>query len=442
MTKMDSKFAHDPKRWGGIGYVLTGLVVIVGAFGGLMLWSTTAELEGAVVAQGELRVESKAKPVQHREGGVVGAIFVKEGDLVKAGDPLVRLDPTTQEASFEIVDAQLIEALARKARLLAERDEAGDVSFPREVLERAASNFEVEAIARDQRNLFIARLEGFRKQNQQLGERIGQLRNEIDAVNSRRTGFETQLISVREELVVQNRLLERGLTTRTRLQEFRREQARIDGEIGALDAEEARLRRQIQETEIEITRLNESRREEAIENLREVEAQVVELQQRMIVAQDALQKIELRAPQDGIVQDMAVYAPGAVVQSGEQILSIVPISDRLVLEARIPPNERDRVRVGGDADVQFTAFNQRTTPKLTGEVTKISADRKIDEATAASYFSVEILVPEAERARLDKDSELVPGIQAQIFITTESRTPLNYLLKPLTDNFGKAFKER
>jgi len=442
MTKMDSKFAHDPKRWGGIGYVLTGLVVIVGAFGGLMLWSTTAELEGAVVAQGELRVESKAKPVQHREGGVVGAIFVKEGDLVKAGDPLVRLDPTTQEASFEIVDAQLIEALARKARLLAERDEARDVSFPREVLERAASNFEVEAIARDQRNLFIARLEGFRKQNQQLGERIGQLRNEIDAVNSRRTGFETQLISVREELLVQNRLLERGLTTRTRLQEFRREQARIDGEIGALDAEEARLRRQIQETEIEITRLNESRREEAIENLREVEAQVVELQQRMIVAQDALQKIELRAPQDGIVQDMAVYAPGAVVQSGEQILSIVPISDRLVLEARIPPNERDRVRVGGDADVQFTAFNQRTTPKLTGEVTKISADRKIDEATAASYFSVEILVPESERARLDKDSELVPGIQAQIFITTESRTPLNYLLKPLTDNFGKAFKER
>jgi len=128
--RMDSKFAHDPKRWGGIGYVLTGLVVIVGAFGGLMLWSTTAELEGAVVAQGELRVESKAKPVQHREGGVVGAIFVKEGDLVKAGDPLVRLDPTTQEASFEIVDAQLIEALARKARLLAERDEAGDWTAP------------------------------------------------------------------------------------------------------------------------------------------------------------------------------------------------------------------------------------------------------------------------------------------------------------------------
>lgn len=435
-------YAHDPRRWGAWLPVLSGFFVIIALFGGMFYWSMNTQLNGAVIAQGELRVESNQKPVQHREGGVVGEIFVRDGDRVKAGDPLLRLDQTTQEASLEIVDTQLTQFLAERARLLAERDEVDRIEFPRDVLGRAATDPDVDKVVRDQRNLFAARRAGYRQQGQQLGERIGQLRNEIQAVEARREGFDTQLISVREELAVQRGLLERGLTTRSRMQDFRREEARIIGEIGALNAEESRLRRQIQETEIEITKLRESRREEAIERLREVDTRAVEMQQRMIVAKDALRKIELRSPQDGIVQDMTIFAAGAVVRPGEPIMVIVPTEDRLVLEARVETSKRDQISIGQPARVRFTTFNHRKTPELNAEVLKISADRKIDDATQIPYFAVEILISDEERARLGEENVLVPGMPADIFIQTEARTPLTYLLKPLTDNFERAGRER
>lgn len=441
MTALADEFAHDPKRWSALRYTLFGLLLIIGLFGGMGYWSVATEIHGAVIAQGELRVESNSKPVQHHEGGIIGAIFVRDGDEVKAGDPLVRLDKTTQEANRSIVDTRLIEFGAQRARLMAERDEESRVEFPDEVLRRAAVDPEVQIVVIDQRKLFNARLESYRQQLAQLSERVGQLENGIDASKSRRVGFDSQLSSIREELVIQQRLLDRGLTTRTRLQQFRREEARIVGEIGALEAEEARLQRQIQETEIERTRLRETRREEALAQLREVETTLAELKQRLIVADDALSKIELRAPQNGIVQDMTVFAPGAVVGPGEPIMMIVPTTDRLILEARVEPSKRDDVNIGGEARVRFVAFNQRTTPELIGSVHKISADRKLDEAQGFSYYQVEILVPEEERNRLGEENELVPGLPAEIYIQTEKRTPLNYLLKPLTDNFNRALRD-
>lgn len=442
MALADPSYAHDPNKWGARGYILGGLMVIIGLFGGLLFWSMSTELHGAIIAPGELRVETSAKPIQHHEGGIVSAIYVKDGDFVKVGDLLVGLDPTMQEASFEIVDAQLIESLASKARFLAERDEQRDVTFSNEVLERAGADPEIRKIAIDQRNLFIARLESFFQQNQQLRERVGQLQNEISAAQARRAGYVTQRVSMMEELAAQDRLMARGLTTRSRVQEFRRELARIDGEIGAFDADVARLRRQIQETQIEMTRMRETRREEAISQLREVEAQIVELRQRMIVAKDALKKIELRAPHDGVVQDMAIYAPGAVVGPAEELMTIIPTSDRLILTAKIQTNKRDQLRIDGEARVRFTAFNQRTTPELNGIVSNISYDRKVDEQDGSNYYEVEILVPEEERERLSEENVLVPGLPAEIYIQTDSRTPLNYLLKPILDNFNRAGRER
>jgi HlyD family secretion protein len=407
----------------------------------MTVWGVGTELEGAIVAQGELRVETKSKPVQHREGGVVGAIFVKNGDVVKAQQPLIRLDQTTQEASLTIVDSQLLEFLARRARLLAVRDEKTSVIFPDLVLERAADDTELDEVVTGQRNLFESRLSGYRQQRAQLIERIAQLENEIRASQARRKGFDTQLESIEEEVRMQQDLLDRGLSIRSRVEGFRREGARIDGEIGALLSDEARLRRQIQETKIEITRLREARREEAISELRDVETRIAELRQRMIVATDALKKIELRAPSDGVVEDLSVFAVGAVVAPGEPVMTIVPVADRLILEAKVATTDRDKVYLSQPTRVLFSAFNRNTTPELNGEVFTISADRKIDEVTGAPYFGVEILLTEEERNRLGDENELVPGMPAEIYIQTEARTPLNYLLKPILDNFEPAFKQ-
>ena len=441
MSRSKPVYAHDPTRWRARRYVFAGAVVVIGLFGGMSYWSVNSELEGAVIAEGVLRVETKSKPVQHQEGGIVGAIFVKNGDVVKARQPLIRLDQTTQQASLAIVDNQLLEFLARRARLLAVRDERTSITFPEVVLGEARRDAELSDVVRGQQNLFSARLSGYRQQRAQFAERIAQLENEIRASQSRKQGFDTRLSSLDEDIQTQQGLLDRGLSTRPRLQELLREKARMEGEVGALDAEEARLLRQIQETRIEITRLREARREGALDELRDVEARIAELRQRKIVASEALRRIELRAPVDGVVEDLAVFAPGAIVAPGEPIMTIVPISDRLILEARVSTDKRDKIFLSQPTRVRFRAFNQRTTPELNGEVVSISADRKIDDVNGFPYYGVEILLTDDERARLGEENELVPGMPAEIYIQTEGRSPLNYMIKPILDNFEPAFKE-
>jgi len=434
-------YAHDPTRWRARRYVLAGGVVIVGLFGGMTYWGLNAELEGAVVADGTLRVETRSKPVQHQVGGIVGAIFVKDGDIVTARQPLLRLDRTTQQARMAIYEGQLMEVLARRARLNAVRDERTAVTFPDAVLSGMQDDPELQEMVRGQNNLFASRLSGYRQQRAQLAERIAQLENEILASQARRRSARTQLDSYDEDLKREQGLLDRGLSTRSQVQPILRDRARVEGEIGALEAEEARLRRQIQETRIEVTRLRESRRERALDELREVEARIAELQQSRIVAGEELRRIEVRAPVDGVVQDLAVFAPGAIVAPGEQIMTIVPVADRLILAAQVPTVNRDKISLGQPTRVLFSTFNQRTTPELDGEVVSISADRKVDEVTGMPYYAVEIVITDEERARLGAENELVPGMPAQIFIRTESRSPLNYLLKPILDNFAPAFKD-
>ena len=442
MTPQKPDYAHDPKKWKAGGYTLSGVVIIAALFGGLGYWSMTQEISGAVVASGELRVESKQKPVQHAEGGVVGELFVREGQQVSAGQPLLRLEQITQDATRAILESQINELDARKARLLAERDSQRTLTFPGPLLDKAANDSEVDKVVRSQRSLFAARLSGYRQQAAQLRERVGQIQSEIAGSQSRIVSFRDQLVSVDGERDRLTKLRDQGLTTEDRVQGVLRERARIDGEIGALESNIARLRRQIQETRIEMTRLREARREEAIAELREVQGRMNEIDQRIVVADESIRKIELRSPQDGVVQDLAVFAAGAVVSPGQPIMMIVPTADRLVLEAKVEPTKRDQVNIDGPARVVFSTFNQRTTPQLSGKVVKISPDRKIDELTGAAYFAVEVLLSEEERDKLGSENVLVPGLPAEIFIETDKRTPMSYLLKPLTDNFGRAFREK
>jgi HlyD family secretion protein len=314
--------------------------------------------------------------------------------------------------------------------------------FPPELVEKAKTNPDLAKNMKDQLGLFQARLTNYGQQVGQLKERIGQLDSQIAGTEARKRSFETQVAAVTEELRIQADLLTQKLTTRTLSQEFVREKARLEGEMGALDADAARLRGQIQETGIEITRLQETRLESSIDELRDVESKIAELQQRLIVAEEDLSRTDLTSPQDGVVQDMAVFAVGAVVAPGEKIMNIVPTADRLILKGRIDPSKRDQVLIGQPTLVKFSAFNRRTTPELNGEVVKISADRKLDQQSGRAFYEVEIFIPDEERNRLDKEDLLVPGLPAEVYIQTGSRTPLSYFLKPLTDSFARAFRER
>ena len=435
-------FAHDPKKWKAGKHILIGTVIIVALFGGGGWWATHTEISGAVVASGELRVETKQKPVQHPEGGVVGEIFVREGEVVELGQPLLRLEQITQDATRAILESQITELAARKVRLLAERDSDRALSFPPDLLEKERRGGEGSKVVSDQRSLFAARLAGYRQQAAQMRERVGQIQSEIAGSQSRISSFRNQLVSVEGERVRVKTLLDQGLTTETRLQEILREKARIEGEIGALESNTSRLTRQIQETRIEMTRLRESRREEAIAELREVQGGINEIEQRIVVADESIRKIQLVSPQAGAVQDLTVFAAGAVVYPGQPIMMIVPTTDRLVLEAKVDPTKRDQVVVDGPARVRFSTFNQATTPELNGTVVNISYDRKIDEVSGAPYFSVEVLLSDDERKRLGEENKLVPGLPAEIFIETGKRTPMSYILKPLADNFARAGNEK
>ena len=442
MTTANDYFAYDHKRWRADGHIIFGFIAILLAFGGVGWWSVATELHSAVIAPGEVRVESSLKPIQHTTGGLVGEILVRDGDHVTAGDVLLRFDRTSTAATLAIVDAQLDELLARRARLQAEVNGDSEVTFPLELVAKGKTTPELQKNMDDQRSLFHARLTNYGQQVSQLKERIGQLQNQIAGTEARRRSYETQVNAVAEELRVQADLLQRKLTTRTLSQEFVREKARLEGELGALDADAARLRGQIQENGIEITRLQEARLEQSIDELRDIESKIAELLQRKIVAEEDLSRTELTSPQDGIVQDMAVFAVGAVVGPGDRIMTIVPTADRLILRGRIEPSRRDQVIVGQPTIVKFSAFNRRTTPELNGEVVKISADRKIDEQSGRAFYEVEVFIPDEEKNRLDKEDLLVPGLPAEIYIQTGSRTPLSYFLKPLTDSLSRAFRER
>lgn len=441
-TAADDYYAYDTTRWRADRHIVMGLIAIALTFGGVGWWSVASELHSAVIAPAEIRVESSTKPIQHTTGGLVGEIMVRDGDHVKAGQVLLRFDRTSSAASYAIVSSQLNELLVRRARLQAEVNNASEVEFPPDLVEKAKTDPDLAKNMKDQIGLFQARLTNYGQQVGQLKERIGQLDSQIAGTEARKRSFETQVAAVTEELRIQGDLLTQKLTTRTLSQEFVREKARLEGEMGALDADAARLRGQIQETGIEITRLQETRLESSIDELRDVESKIAELQQRLIVAEEDLTRTELTSPQDGVVQDMAVFAVGAVVAPGEKIMNIVPTADRLILKGRIDPSKRDQVMIGQPTLVKFSAFNRRTTPELNGEVVKISADRKLDQQSGRAFYEVEIFIPDEERNRLDKEDLLVPGLPAEVYIQTGSRTPLSYFLKPLTDSFARAFRER
>jgi HlyD family secretion protein len=420
---------------------LAMVVAFVGCVGG---WATTSELAGAVISLGTVIVESSVKKVQHPSGGVVKEILVKEGSVVEEGQVLVRLDDTVTRATLGVVRSQLDENNARQARLLAEREDADTIPFPNDLAARK-SEATVAAAVNGEEKLFESRKAARAGQRAQLRERISQSNEEVVGLTAQQLAKENEIKLIAEELVGVTDLYKKNLVSISRFMQLRREQARLEGERGQFIAEIARARAKISETELQVIQLDQDFRTEVLKDLREAQGKIAELVERMVAAEDQLKRIDIRSPRSGIVNSLTIHTVGGVIGNGETIMQIVPQGDKLVVEAKVAPQDIDQIGLGAQAVVRIMAGNQRAMPALDGVLTHVSADLTREQSSAGApaqaYYLIRASLSEAEVGRLG-ELRLIPGMPAEVFIQTYARTPLQYLIKPLRDQIARTFRER
>ncbi|AEI94952.1 HlyD family type I secretion periplasmic adaptor subunit [Roseobacter litoralis] len=432
--------SQQPRAWKATGPLMVGITALLILVGVIGVWSVQARIAGAVIASGNIEVESNRQVLQHPQGGVVGALPVKDGDFVNAGDTVLRFDDTQLRSELAIVEGQLFEILARKARLKAERDGLDALPLTEELAELAAEDDAVQALIDGQAQLFEARATSLQQSSEQILEQIAQAENQIEGATAQLAALETQRGLIEAELTDSQTLFEKGLAPASRVSSLQREQARLLGEIGSVTSSIAQLRGEIASLSIERISLTSRLREEAISTLRDLQFQEVELVQRRLSTTDTLSRMELRAPVSGVIYGSRIFALRSVVSPAEPIMYIIPQDQPMVVAARVDPIHIDQVHVGQEATLRFAAFDQRMTPEIIGHVVRMSADVFTDEVTGMSYYEVKLVPMDGEAEKLG-GQVLLPGMPVEAFIKTAERSPLNYLAKPLTDYFTRAFRE-
>jgi HlyD family secretion protein len=417
------------------GSVLVGVLVF-----GLGGWASTAEISGALIAQGSLVVDSNVKKVQHPTGGVVGELLARDGDRVKEGQVLIRLDETVTRANLAIVTKGLTELYARKARLSAERDGVDTVAVPRE-LAKTIDDPDVKEALSSERKLFDLRRTARAGQKQQLQERVTQLQQEIIGLTAQLSAKDQELGLIEQELQGVRELWQKNLVQLTRLTSLQRDEAKIQGERGQLVAQSAEAKGKIAEIQLQIIQVDQDLSSDVAKELRETESKIGEYVERKVTAEDQLKRTVIRAPQDGVVFQSTANTVGGVVAAGDPIMLIVPESDNLLVEVKVDPKDIDQVQFDQPVVLRFSSFNARTTPEINGKVVRIAADTTVDQRTGQSYYLVRISMTAEEVARLG-DVKLTPGMPVEAFVQTGERTMLSYLMKPLHDQFMRAFREK
>ena len=427
------------KRWSTRGPMTLGLIALLVLVGGFGTWSIMAQITGAVIASGQIEVDRNRQVIQHPDGGVVDAIVVEEGQLVAKGDILIKLDPDVLLSELAIVEGQLFEILARRARLEAERDGTNDITFS-DVLTDPANVGAIELIA-GQTRLFEARVESMLRAQEQLTQRRAQIQSQIGGIDAQQAALVTQRGLIGEELADQQTLLDRGLAQASRVLGLRREEANLLGQVGELSASAAQAAEQITEIEIEMLGLETTRREDSITRLRDIQYNELELTERRRTLTTQLDRLDIRAPVSGIVYGLTVYAPRSVIRAADPVMLLIPQDRPLVIAAQVQLTDVDQIHLGQEATLRFSAFDQRRTPELLGEVTLISADAFQNETSGQSFYRVELRLSNGEIEKLPIDMTLIPGMPVEAFVRTADRSPMDYLIKPLADYFAKAFRE-
>jgi len=427
--------AASPEK-GARRAVVTGLVVVLGLVGTIGAWASLADIEGAIIAQGTVVVDSNARRVQHQEGGIVQELNARNGDRVDAGQILIRLDDTTVRAGLFIVERQLVDLTAREARLRAEMEGRDEVTTPVWPL-RSDLEEQRRTVLQGEQALLVARRTSQRARVNQLGERRVQIGQLIEGLEAQQSAKQQEVTLIDRELSGLRSLFERNMVPITRVVALERERTRILGERGQLMAEIARSRGQISEIEIQIAELEERYRSEVLSELRQTESRIVEFQERRVASEDRLRRLEIRSPIAGTIHESEVHTIGGVVAQGQTLMLVVPEGDQLVVEARISPADIDQLSPNQAGFVRLSAFNQRTTPEFRATVHRISPDLHTDNRTGIQYYTARLRL---ERAAFEGRS-VMPGMPVEAFFRTEARTVLTYFLKPLTDNMNRMLRE-
>ncbi|MBN9670693.1 HlyD family type I secretion periplasmic adaptor subunit [Roseibium aggregatum] len=416
-------------------HLLFSLVLAIFVVAGIGGWAALTEISGAVVSSGTVVVESSTKQVQHREGGIVREIRVKNGDVVKAGDLLISLDDTVTRANLAVITKQLRELTAQEYRLEAERDDVRAIQWPQE---RAAQLGDIE---RGQQMLLEARQNSKDGRKNQLEEQIRQYNQQTLGLEAQVTAKVSEISLIKEELSDLDNLLDKQLVSKSRVTALKRERARLEGEYGDLIAQIARTREAISERRIQILQIEETYRAEVLENLQDVRSRIAQLEEQQIAAEDELTRVDILAPRNGYVHQLSVHTIGGVIAPGETVMQVVPKEDKLIVETQVRPVDIDQMAPGQTARVRFPSFDQRTTPELNAELLTVSADLTKDERTGTSFYVARLSIDDQEFAKLG-DKELVPGMPVETFMQTGDRTVLSYLMKPIVDQVAHAMRER
>ncbi len=413
-------------------------LLLVGGAGGL---SAAIEFAGAVIAAGVVVVKTDVMSIQHARGGIIAGIDISEGERVGTGQRLIRLDGTQLAASLAIINFTLDEMLVRQARLGAERDAEVRFELPAALAERVADDHAFAALVAAEQQLFSLRGAAIAGQKQQLREQIKQLEAAISGLGRQQAGRVAEQQIVASQLLAFRDLTHQGLMQTSQLNAMERDSASLAAEIGRIEAAIAEHRGRISEVMVEILAIDQILRKDVAAELNELATRIAEYRERREAARDEIRRLELVAPIAGTVHELRVHTPGGVIGAGDTVLDIVPDPDQVAVEARVSPTEIDLIAVGQSVQLRLAAFNRRTAPELTGTVQRIAADAIRDERTGRSYFEVRIVIPDDQLALLG-DERLVPGMVAEAHFATEARSIASYLLQPLVEQLGRAFRER
>jgi len=424
------KARHNARQFG-----ITSRIVVSSILAGTLVfgvggWAAQAKLSGAVITHGQVTVSEQVKTIQHRDGGIIAEIRVDNGTAVRKGDVLLVLDDTQTRVELSIVKAQLQQLTAAHARLVAERDAADGVGF--EALNLSSSVVAGETKLFEENRRMVA------NQKEQLRLQIVQLDEQVRGFKAQSRSNDSEAEIVEQELAKTEKLLANKLVPISQKRDLLRQRARIEGSRGELIARVAEAEGEISELNMKLISIDQTTRKEAQTEIVSLVAKIAELNEREIAARDRLTRMEVRAPVDGFVYDLQVHTIGGIITSGATVMSVVPKSGDLIVEVRIPPVDIDRVAPGQPARMRFTAFNQRTTPELHGKVEVVAAATTQDRATGQPYYLASLSLTDKD---LLKDNKLIPGMPVEVFVQTEERTAMSYILKPFTDQMMKAFRE-
>jgi HlyD family secretion protein len=407
---------------------------------GLGTWSAFAPLESAAIAFGTVESESNRKTIQHLEGGIIREILVADGDVVRAGQTLISLEDTKTRAEVQSLQGQLWDAMAREARLQAEQRGDERLSFPARLETAQRESLAVALVLAGQQGIFETRRQVFQSQVAVNREKRSQVEKEIEGLRAQESAAARRVEIVGEEVATVLILVNKGLERRPRLLNLEREMADIQGRRGELVAQISRAGQVISESEATLLKLESDRQNEIAQSLREAQNQIFQIRERLQAAEDQLLRTAVKAPEDGVVTELRIHTPGGVIGPGAPLMDLVPRQDRLIVTARVRPEDIDVVRPGLTADVHLLPYNQRRLPRLQGAVTHVSADRLVDKRTDQPYYATKIRVQDPRMAAID-GVKIIPGMPAQVFIKTGQGTVALYALGPLLDSFNSAFRE-